>query len=111
VLWDRAYQSVKAEIVSTSPATQASRPPSAQKPVCGRADEDLLVDLDERLLLGRREGRTRASDITGRNSCPIWFQITTARPTLTQSTATKHEPEPEGREGLLPSPILAGRGA
>ena len=28
-----AYQSVKAEIVSTSPATQASRPPSAQKPV------------------------------------------------------------------------------
>ena len=28
-----AYQSVKAEIVSTSPAIHASRPPSAQKPV------------------------------------------------------------------------------
>ena len=65
------------------PGQSAAERPEAG---CGRADEDLLVDLDERLLLGRREGLGRLHHRP--NSCSIWFQITTARPTLTQSTAT-----------------------
>jgi len=105
----RAYQSVKAGDRQHEPGdpgqSAAERPRSR---FAGRADEDLLVDLDERLLLGRREGLGRLHHRP--NSCPIWFQITTARPTLTQSTATSTSQKPGGPRGSSPEPDPRGRG-